>query len=100
MSYAELSTLFARASDIPETDTSYMLPWSLEMLYEIEPDLMDIAKEAVSQKRRRFYAKHEAYNEAKNAANELLGWGARDPRLRSSGAWDCFFRYILNELNI
>ena len=40
------------------------------------------------------------YVEAKDAAWELVGWYARDPRLRSQGAWDCLFRYILDELNI
>lgn len=92
----ELVTL----SEIPEMDTSYFKPWSLEMLYQVEPELEAIVAQAVSQKRRRFWAKHEAYEAAKNAAWELLGWYARDPRLRSTEAWDCFFDYILDELNI
>ena len=31
---------------------------------------------------------------------KLVGWYARDPRLRSQGVWDCLFRYILDKLNI
>lgn len=96
----DIAKLFITVSELPEPDTSYFKPWTLGMLYQVEPELVQIAAEAVSQKRRRFYAKHEAYEAAKNAAWELLGWYARDPRLRSSEAWDCFFNYILDELNI
>ena len=93
--------LFIRASDIPTPDTSYMLPWSLEMLYEIEPKLKELADRAISCKRKRSYqVKRSAYVKARNASWELVGWGARDPRLRSSEAYDCFIRHILDELNI
>ena len=93
--------LFIRASEIPEPDTSYMLPWSLDMLYEIEPQLKALADEAISCKRKRKYqVKRDAYVKARNESWELVGWGARDPRLRSSGAYDCFIRHILDELNI
>lgn len=89
------------ACDVPRPDTSYMLPWSLDMLYEIEPKLKELADEAVSFKRKRNYqVKRDAYVKARNGSYELVGWGARDPRLRSSGAYDCFTRYILDELNI
>ena len=89
-----------RASDIPEPDTSHFRSWTLWMLYAVEPELEAIAKRTVAQKRRRFEKRHFAYAAAKKAAWNLVGWGARDPRLRSSGAWDCFFRHILEELNI
>lgn len=89
------------AAEIPEPDTSYMLPWSIEMLYEIEPKLKELADYAISFKRKRkHYVKREAYVKARNDSWELVGWGARDPRLRSSEAYDCFIRYILDELNI
>jgi hypothetical protein len=90
-----------KASEVPKPDTSYMLPWSVEMLYEIEPKLKDLAVYAISFKRKRNYqVKRDAYVKARNASWELVGWGARDPRLRSSGAYDCFTRYILDVLNI
>ena len=72
----------------------------LKMLYQVEPELKEIAARTVAQKRRRFYARIAAYEAAKKDAWNLLGWSARDPRLRSSKAWDCFFRYILDQLNI
>ena len=88
------------ASEIPEPDTSYFIPWRLDMLYQIEPGLEEIAERTVANKRRRFSAKLDAYTKAKDDAWELVGWYARDPRLRSSNAWDCLFRYILDQLNI
>ena len=96
----ELMDLFITADKLPEPDTSHFLPWTLDMLYQVEPELKKIAAQTVAQKRRRFYAKHDAYEAAKNAVWTLLGWYARDPRLRSSGAWDCYFDYILDQLNI
>lgn len=98
--HAEGGMKVIRACDLPEPDTSYFVPWSLEMLYSVEPQLRGIADDATKQKRRRFDAKLEAYSSAKAAADKLIGWGARDPRLRSSGAWDCFFDHILDELDV
>lgn len=88
------------AAELPEMDTSYFLPWSLDKLYELEPELRDIAVRTVEQRRKRFYDRIDAYVAAKHAAEKLVGWFARDPRLRSSGAWDCYFRPILEELRI
>lgn len=97
----EVLDLFKPLSEIPEMDTSYFQPWTLEMLYTVEPKLATIAAKAVAQRRRRQYqARRDAYVKAKQEAWELIGWYARDPRLRSQGAWDCLFRYILDELNI
>lgn len=89
-----------RASDIPEPDVSHFRKWTLGMLYAVEPELEAIAARTVAQKRRGFPAKLSAYEDAKKAAWRLVGWYARDPRLRNSEAWDCYFRYILGELRI
>lgn len=89
-----------RASDIPEMDTSYFRPWTLDMIYQVEPELQKIAAEAVAKKRQEFYDRLDAYSTAKAKSYKLVGWYARDPRLRSSAAWDCFFRYILKELKL
>lgn len=91
---------FYTLAEIPEADTSYMLPWRLEMLYEIEPTLKEIAARAAANKRRRFHARIKTYEQAKRAAWKFVGWGARDPRLRSSGAWDCFFNRVLRDLRL
>lgn len=88
------------AAELPKPDTSHFIPWSLDMLYQIEPDLKEIVSRTLAQKRRRFYDKIDAYTAAKDAAWELVGWYARDPRLRSIGAWDCYFDYIVEELRI
>lgn len=89
-----------RASDIPELDTSYFLPWSLGMLYGVEPGLEEVARRASRQKRRGFLRRLDAYVAAKHEAEKLVGWFARDPRLRSSKAWDCFFNHVLEELRL
>lgn len=88
------------AADIPEPDTSHFLPWSLGMIYGVEPRLEQIARKAVRQKRRGFFRRLDAYATAKKEAYKLVGWEARDPRLRCHGAWDCYFDYILEELNL
>ena len=100
MSDNDFLKLFKPASEIPEPDTSYFLPWNLEMLYQIEPELKEIAERNLVSRRCRFEKKRAAYEAIKNAAWELLGWYARDPRLRSKEAWECYFGYILDELNI
>lgn len=74
--------------------------WSLDKFYQVEPDLKEIAARTVAQRRRRVRVRYAAYEAAKKAAWGLLGWCARDPQLQSSGAWDCFFRYIVDQLRI
>ena len=87
-------------SDIPMPDTSHFLPWTLDMLYQVEPELKKIAARTIIQSRRQIDLRFEAYATAKESAWKLLGWYARDPRLRSSSAWDCYFKYIVEELKI
>lgn len=89
-----------RTSDVPGPDAGHFRSWSLWMLYAVEPELETIAKRTVAQKRRRFERRHSAYAAAKKDAWKLVGWYARDPRLRSCEAWDCFFRYMLDELRL
>lgn len=96
----EVADLFKTLSEYPEMDTGYFQPWTLDKLYQVEPELKAIAVRAVAQRGRRYPVKRAAYAQAKDAAWQLVGWYARDPRLRSQGACDCLFRYILDELNI
>lgn len=86
--------------DVPEPDTSYFLPWTLDMIYAVEPSLKEIAAEALKAKQKGFYKRLDAYIKAKQEADKLLGWYSRDPRLRCSRAWDCFFDPILDELRL
>ena len=100
MGSSKISNSVKSAADIQRLDTSYFIPWQLDMLYEIEPELENVAKRATWRKHRQFANKLEAYSIAKHEADFLVGWFARDPRLRSQGAWDCFFDYILDELGM
>ncbi len=70
------------------------------MLYQVEPELRQIADKALAHKRQGVQKRIDAYTTAKNEAESLVDWFARDPRLRSSGAWDCFFHHVLEELNL
>ena len=88
------------AIGIPKPDTSHSRKWTLGMLYAAEPELEAIARRTAAQKRRRVEQRHFAYAAAKKAAWKLVGWGARNPRLRSSEAWECYFRHIVKELKI
>ena len=98
MEFSEIQ--FVSLSEIQVEGTKHFKPWTRKMLYEVEPDLERIALEAVSSKDESFPIKLEAYIKAKRTAFDLVGWNAADPRLRSKGAWDCLFDYILSELNI
>lgn len=89
-----------RASSTPKPTARHFRSWTLRMLYAVEPELEAIARWTISQKRQRIEKRHLAYAAAKKAAWKLVGWYARDPRLRCSEAWDCYFRYILEELRI
>lgn len=96
----DLIDLFKPLSEIPELDTSHFQPWTLDKLHQVEPALEEIAARAVAQNRRQLPARQAAYTDAKKSARRLVGWYARDPRLRSQGAWDCLFRYILDGLRL
>ena len=73
---------------------------SLVEIFAIEPNLKTVADNAFLHRRRRFSGRIGAYERVKDAARELVGWNAKDPRLRTSAAWDCFFDYILEGLRL
>ncbi len=43
-----ITGLFKELSEFPEIDTSYFLPWSLDMLYQVEAALKQTAARTVS----------------------------------------------------
>lgn len=97
----ERGAVMLNVSNTPKPDASHSRKWTLRMLYAVEqPELEAIAKRTVAQKRRRVEQRHFAYAAAKKAAWKLVGWDTHEPRLRSGEAWDCYFRYILEELRI
>ena len=44
----EVLDLFKPLSEIPEMDTSYFQPWTLDKLYQVEPGLATIAAQTVA----------------------------------------------------
>lgn len=91
-------------SSVPPQDHSHFIPWSLAMIYAVEPSLETIRRRAFDQallgthKRRavKKNAVNNAFVEARNSSDKLIGWNARDPRLRSSEAYE-FYIYGLKE---
>ncbi len=78
-----------------EDCTNHSTAWNLEMLYRLEPQLREIEARAKQDSDPLL-----AYEQAKREASRLVGYYATNPHLRSSGAWDCFFRHLLEELDL
>lgn len=68
------------------------------LCYE-EPALAEIADRA-GNCRRRYPERVLEYERSKETACGLVGWGARNPRLETSAAWECFSRYIAKILRV
>jgi hypothetical protein len=68
----------------------------LRKIYSIEPELEIIAVTSMWAHRCDFdEGITRAYLEAKEKAESLVGFRARDLRLRSAEAYDCYFDYVL-----
>ena len=73
---------------------------TLTEILAIEPNLKPIAANAFLHSRQDFSERIDAYEVVKRNAQKLIGWGAKDPRLRTSDAWGCFLDYILEGLRL
>ena len=73
---------------------------SLAEILEMEPALKCVSDRAFSHRRKRLARKFEIYEQSKSDAWPLVGWGARNPLLRTSSAWDTFFRNLRKVLRI
>lgn len=87
-------------TDIPGEDTSYFTPWNIGMLYEVEPGIRLIIEDCKNERRKEFCYKCKIYSKAKMDSYKLVGWMARDPRLRSTGAYDCFIKALVDALDL
>lgn len=81
-------------------DTSHFIPWNVEMIYQIEPLLKQVVEDCRKKRRRDWYTRLEIYGNVKNETENLVGWFARDPRLRSEEAYDCFIDEVIDALGI
>lgn len=97
---AEFRPQIICAADVVKPVEFETKPWTLNMIYQVEPSLKEFSENALKSKRRNFQKRLNAYIELKCKSGLLIGWDARDPRLRSSDAWDFFFDYIIDELNL
>jgi hypothetical protein len=85
----------ARASERARHGTVARLLWDVREFVAVGPALGDLVVEVMSAPatERTIWRTHER---AKTAAREgcLIGWTAADERLRTSRAWECFFREL------
>ena len=84
------------AADLMNTKFPPLPGWELWMIFEVEPKLKTIGEEALQRFEGAPDQREQAYYWAKDDFSLLVGWEARDPRLRSSGAYDCYTGWILN----
>lgn len=73
--------------------------WTEAELFKEEPALQSIIENAKLYRKRRVRDRIWQYEAAKRTASGLVGWGAKDPKLRCSGAWQCFLRCLMNALD-
>ncbi len=69
------------------------LDWDVWMIFEVEPLLERIARDALKISKGDRAA---AYHWAKPYFFPLVGWYALDPRLRSREAYDCYINWLLH----
>lgn len=69
--------------------------WQLWMIFEVEPQLKYLGEKALGRFKRDPDRRGKAYRWAKPYFLPLVGWSARDPRLRSQEAYDCYTDWIL-----
>ncbi len=81
-------------------DTSYFIPWNIEMIYQVEPSLKEIVLKCKEYRKKPVSKRYDFYSDVKEETYKLVGWGARDPRLRSTGAYDYFIDRVIDELHI
>ena len=70
--------------------------FELWMIFEVEPDLKRLGLEALELFRGSPEQRTNAYYWAKDEFSLLVGWEARDPRLRSEEAYDCYTDWLLH----
>lgn len=73
---------------------------NLSELFEAEPNLKTIADKARSQRRNSYRRRVLAYENIKDEAAGLVGWGARNPLLQTEDAWILFIRHVSKELRV
>ena len=81
-----------------EMDESHFKPFTLDMIYQCEPELKTIMQGLKGKKHQNENARRQIYSNIKKQIDKLIGDNAADPRLRSSEAWDCYTDTVLHEL--
>lgn len=73
---------------------------NLSDIFEAEPNLKTISNRASLQHRSSYRRRILAYENIKDEAAGLVGWGARNPLLQTDDAWILFIRHVAKELRV
>lgn len=65
-----------------------------------EPALQHILREAKARKRGGYRRRWNAYEILKDKARPFVGYHAKNEALRSSEAWECFTREVMEALGL
>lgn len=73
---------------------------NLSEIFGAEPNLKTISNRARLQRRSSYRRRILAYENIKDEAAGLVGWGARNPLLQTDDAWISFIRHVARELRV
>lgn len=73
---------------------------NLDYLYRNEPALENVMDKALTQRRGNIGQRYAAYDNAKEAAFRLVGFGARNENLRNHRAYEVFVIALAEGLNL
>ena len=74
--------------------------WTIETIFSTDPELALIAICAASAGHLRLEAKIAIWSFLMEVADHYVGEKARDPRLRSQGAWDVFSDFLFDIMDL
>lgn len=73
---------------------------NLDYLYREEPGLKTVMDKALTQSRGNIRRRYDAYDNAKQSAWALVGYGARNENLRNHRAYETFIIALAEGLNL
>lgn len=98
--FDEMWKEYVKSMEKSENRTSHFIQWKPDMIYDIEPYLRAIVTQARCDMIEKGIDRYKLYEEIKRNAENYVGDMARDPRLRSHGAWMCFINDVCDSLEM
>lgn len=72
----------------------------VETLFRLAPPVAAVIRQAAVYTGRPYRERLAAYERGKRALESLVGYGAADPALQCSEAWECAIRNLTEELGV